>query len=237
MPSAALIVIDMLNTYEHEDAERLVPSVQRVLPAISELVGAAGDADLLTVYVNDNYGDWSAGREELSERARAGAHPELVDPIVPPERTPFVVKARHSIFYETQLEYLLRSQEVEQLVLTGQVTEQCVLYSALDGYVRHFDVVVARDAVAHIYEDLAEAALRMMERNMRAEIVGSASEGLEAVRRLRSPTSGEPTGSELGGSELIGSELIGSAPRAPPWPPRRRDPARRTWRRCGRSGS
>jgi len=34
--------------------------------------------------------------------------------------------------------------------LTGQVTEQCILYSALDAYVRHFEVVVRPDAVAHI---------------------------------------------------------------------------------------
>src|SRR5689334_24713878 len=52
---------------------------------------------------------------------------------------PFVVKARHSIFYETQLEYLLRQEEIERIVLTGQVTEQCILYSALDAYVRHFE--------------------------------------------------------------------------------------------------
>ena len=31
-----------------------------------------------------------------------------------------------------------------------------------------------RDAVAHIHEDLADAALRMMEVNMRAEVVDAA---------------------------------------------------------------
>jgi hypothetical protein len=36
--------------------------------------------------------------------------------------------------------------------------------------VRHFDVVVPPDAVAAIYDDLGEAALRMMERNMGAEL-------------------------------------------------------------------
>jgi nicotinamidase-related amidase len=46
--------------------------------------------------------------------------------------------------------------------------------SALDAYIRHFDVVVPRDAVAHIHEDLAQAALRMMEINMRAEVVAAA---------------------------------------------------------------
>jgi nicotinamidase-related amidase len=51
------------------------------------------------------------------------------------------------------------------------VTEQCILYSALDAYVRHFEVAVAPDAVAHIHADLADAALRMMEINMSAQLV------------------------------------------------------------------
>ena len=58
--------------------------------------------------------------------------------------------------------------------MTGQVTEQCILYSALDAYVRHFEVVVPPDAVAHIDAELGEAALRMMERNMRASVVRAA---------------------------------------------------------------
>lgn len=53
-------------------------------------------------------------------------------------------------------------------MLAGQVTEQCILYSALDGYVRHVAVGVPRDAVAAIHDDLAAAPLQMMERNMRA---------------------------------------------------------------------
>jgi hypothetical protein len=36
------------------------------------------------------------------------------------------------------------------------------VYSALDAYVRRFKVVVHGNVVAHIHEDLADAALRMM---------------------------------------------------------------------------
>ena len=86
----------------------------------------------------------------------------------------FVVKARHSIFFETPLEYLLAQEEVDRVVLIGQVTEQCILYSALDAYIRHLEVAVPRDAVAHIHEHLAEAALEMMELNMDAEICTAA---------------------------------------------------------------
>jgi nicotinamidase-related amidase len=179
--ATALIVIDMLNPYDHEDAEPLMESVAEALPSLRELLHRAPEAGLLTVYVNDNHGDWTAGRGKLTKRALAGAAPQLIEPIAPSEDTPFLVKARHSVFYETQLEYLLRHEEVNRLVLTGQVTEQCVLYSALDGYVRHFEVVVPRTAVAHIHEDLADAALRMMEENMRAQVADSVDEALEAA--------------------------------------------------------
>jgi nicotinamidase-related amidase len=136
-------------------------------------------------YVNDNYGDWNTSAEELAERAQRGRHPELVDPLLPIGDTAFVVKARHSAFYETLLEYILESEGVGRIVLTGQATEQCILYTALDAYVRHFQVTVPRDGVAHIHEDLARSALEMMERNMHAEITNAdqTSLGTENERR------------------------------------------------------
>jgi nicotinamidase-related amidase len=169
--STALIVVDMLNRYEHEDAGPLVESARRVVEPLRALLDDALDREVLTVWVNDNRGDWTAGRSELVEWAREGAEPSLVEAIAPDANVPFVVKARHSVFYGTQLEYLLRQQGCDRLVLAGQVTEQCILYSALDAYVRHFEVVIPRDCVAHIHEDLADAALRMMEINMSAEVL------------------------------------------------------------------
>ncbi len=171
--STALIVIDMLNRYEHEDAELLLESAREIVPVLAGLIESARQSEILTVYVNDNHGDWTAGRSQLSQWALGGADRSVVEPILPDDDMPFLVKARHSVFYATQLEYLLHDAHVDRVVLTGQVTEQCILYSALDAYVRRFDVVVVHDAVAHIHKDLAEAALRMMSRNMRAEIVSS----------------------------------------------------------------
>jgi nicotinamidase-related amidase len=83
---------------------------------------------------------------------------------------PFLPKGRHSIFYETALDHVLRIGDIERVLLVGQVTEQCILYSALDAYLRGYKVVVAPDGVAHIDEDLAQGALRMMQRNMHVDL-------------------------------------------------------------------
>jgi nicotinamidase-related amidase len=170
----ALLVIDMLNPYEHEDADKLAESVSEAVPAVARLLRRAREAGILVIYVNDNYGDWNSSAEELAERAANGRHPELVEPLLPVGDASFVIKARHSAFYATPLEYLLETQDVGRVVLTGQATEQCILYSALDAYVRHLEVTVPRDGVAHIHENLADAALEMMERNMDAEITSCA---------------------------------------------------------------
>jgi nicotinamidase-related amidase len=176
---SALIIVDMLNPYDHEDADRLTGSVEHVIEPISQLVERAIGAGAELIYVNDNSGDWNSSQEELAQRALQGRRRDLVEPILPPDDADFVIKARHTIFYMTPLEYLLSQKEIDHVVLAGQVTEQCILYSALDAYVRHLEVSIPRDGVAHIHEDLAEAALEMMERNMRAEVVSAADCRLE----------------------------------------------------------
>jgi nicotinamidase-related amidase len=171
MSESAVVVIDMINTYEHADADLLLPSVRETLPAVVRLLERARSEGVPVIYVNDNFGEWRSHHGEIVETALAGPHAGLVAPVRPDDASLFVVKARHSIFYETPLTYLLTQLGIKRVVLCGQVTEQCVLYSALDAHIRHFAVTVPEDAVAHIHADLAEAALRMMERNMDAEIV------------------------------------------------------------------
>lgn len=171
MSDTALLVVDMLNSYQHEDATPLARCVTNTVEPLAGIINRARDRDDVDViYVNDNYGDFTATRESIVRSALEGEKPELVRPIVPDDGWPFLEKVRHSAFYATPLGYLLTRLETKRIVLTGQVTEQCILYTALDAYIRHFDVIVPSDAVAHIDPDLGNAALRMMERNMRARV-------------------------------------------------------------------
>jgi nicotinamidase-related amidase len=172
--TSALVVIDMINTYDHPDADLLVKSVREALPTIRAVIGRARERGVAVIYVNDNFGRWRSHHDELIGTALRGRYADLVEPVLPDDDSLFVVKARHSIFFQTPLEYLLQQNGVEHIVLCGQATEQCVLYSALDAHIRRLDVTVVRDAVAHIHADLADAALRMMERNMGARLANAA---------------------------------------------------------------
>jgi nicotinamidase-related amidase len=172
MGDTAVLVIDMMNAYRHPDADVLIPNVATMVDALRDIVaGARRRGDVEVIYVNDNYGDFTAEPSDLVRAALAGERPDLVKPVMPGENCRFLTKVRHSAFYATPLDYLLRRLKTQRVVLTGQVTEQCVLYSALDAYIRHFEVIVPPDAVAHIDAELGKAALRMMQRNMGARLV------------------------------------------------------------------
>ncbi|MFJ9407164.1 isochorismatase family cysteine hydrolase [Streptomyces sp. NPDC101393] len=178
MATKALIVVDMLSLYDHPDAELLRRSVRDVLPNVRRMIERARASDVVVIYVNDNFGLWRSHHDELLDIVLSGPHAELVEPVRPEPDSLFVVKTRHSIFYDTPLEYLLGRHGIDSVLLCGQVTEQCILYSALDAHIRHLDVIVAEDACASIHRDLAAAALQMMERNMQARVVRSTDDGL-----------------------------------------------------------
>jgi nicotinamidase-related amidase len=172
MSEVAVLVIDMLNTYLHQDADVLVPNVAAIVDPLAEMISRARERDDVDlIYVNDNYGDFEADFGDIADAALTGERPDLVAPIAPDGNSLRLLKVRHSAFYSSSLDYLLGRLEVRRLVLTGQVTEQCILYTALDAYVRHYPVVVAPDAVAHIHPGLGDAALTMMQKNMHVELV------------------------------------------------------------------
>lgn len=165
----------MLNTYQHPDAENLIPNVEKIIEPLADLVRRARETDDVDlVYINDNYGDFTAQFSDIVRSACDGARPDLVKPILPADECRVMTKVRHSAFYASPLDYLLNRLETKRVILTGQVTEQCILYTALDAYVRHFPVVIPTDAVAGIDNELCEAALKMMEQNMSAELTTAA---------------------------------------------------------------
>ncbi|MFD5747488.1 isochorismatase family protein [Streptomyces sp. NPDC127033] len=162
MAGSALIVIDMINTHGHQDAELLLPAAEAAMPGTVSLLDRARVEGIPVIYANDNWGHWRSHHGAFVDEVLARATGRSRGTAAPGRGVPLHCQGQHSIFYETPLTEL----GVDQVVLTGQVTEQCVLYSALDAHIRHLGVVVPADAVAVIHPDPAEAALTMMRRNM-----------------------------------------------------------------------
>jgi len=159
----ALLLVDVLNDFEHEDGEKLLESFRSRHDGFVAALERARADGLTVVYANDTYGDWRGNGSALVQRALEGRGGELVEAIAPDENDCFVVKPRYSAFDHTPLELILREREVERLLLGGMSTEGCVAQTAIDGRELGFKVTVLANACATIDEGIEQVALEYLE--------------------------------------------------------------------------
>jgi nicotinamidase-related amidase len=79
-----------------------------------------------------------------------------------------VLKSTLSGFFQTPLETMLRSGGAKTLVLAGFATDNCVLFTAADAYMRDFTVVLATDCLAAQSTGEHRAALKRMKTLLKA---------------------------------------------------------------------
>ena len=86
----------------------------------------------------------------------------------PREEDYFVLKPKHSGFFATTLEILLRYLRSETLILTGIAGNFCVLFTANDAYMRDYNLIVPRDCTVSNTPKENEAALELMRKFLKA---------------------------------------------------------------------
>ena len=71
-------------------------------------------------------------------------------------------KKRLSAFYTTDLEFLLRNIRKNTIVITGIMTDCCVLSTSFDGSNRGYNVLVPRDLTRGFNPEMEEAAFNII---------------------------------------------------------------------------
>jgi nicotinamidase-related amidase len=97
----------------------------------------------------------------------------VVELLVPDEADYFVLKPKHSGFFNTTLDLLLEYLQVETLVITGMATDACVLFTAADAYMRDLEVIIPSDCVTALTVPAHRQALAHMRRVLKADVVSS----------------------------------------------------------------
>jgi nicotinamidase-related amidase len=89
----ALLLVDVVNDFRHEDGERLLASFRERHGGLAAALDAARAANVPVVYANDNHGIWDGDAPGLVRRAvEEGLGGDLVAAIAPREGDRFVVK-------------------------------------------------------------------------------------------------------------------------------------------------
>lgn len=81
-----------------------------------------------------------------------------------------MLKPKHSGFYSTTLDLLLKHLGADTLILAGFTADICILFTANDAYMRDYRLVIPADCVASQDETENRRALSFMERVLKADI-------------------------------------------------------------------
>jgi nicotinamidase-related amidase len=183
--TTAVVVLDLISDFRFPDGARLLRAALPVAHRIQQLRRRAKAAGVPIVYVNDNLGKWQSDRHELlkhclSERSRGK---EVVQKVAPEDDDYFIFKPRHSGFFATPLAALLHESSVKRLIVTGTTSHQCVLFTAMDAYVRDFELIVPRDCIAASNATQTRHALFVLKEALSARTPLSASLRFRRARR------------------------------------------------------
>jgi nicotinamidase-related amidase len=127
----ALLLIDVINDFDFPEGDQLLKHARPMARILLRLKRRAQKAGVPVIYINDNFGRWkSYFRRTVDYCARHGRGRDIVKLLRPEEDDYFVLKPKHSGFFSTTLETLLRYLETQTLILTGIAGNFCVLFTA-----------------------------------------------------------------------------------------------------------
>jgi nicotinamidase-related amidase len=165
-----LLIIDMINAFDFEGADTMLPRALGAARAIARLKARARRAGVPAVYVNDNFGRWRSDFRQLLDHCLESPGREVCNLLSPEEDDYFVLKPKHSGFQFTTLDVLLEHLGATTLILTGVAGNFCVLFTAHDAYMRDFQLFVPRDCIASRAEEEDRFALEHMASVTKADV-------------------------------------------------------------------
>ncbi len=162
--ASALLVVDMQIFFLDAASPTFTCGGVAILPTVKRLVDAFRRANRPVIFTRHVHhpgnldsgitGWWWEGKC-LEGSPESEIHPDLTP--MPDEK--IVFKHRYSAFYNTDLETVLRCLKVEDIVISGIMTNMCCESTARDAYYRDYRVFFLADGTGSISEEMHLASL------------------------------------------------------------------------------
>ncbi|MET0386065.1 MAG: isochorismatase family cysteine hydrolase [Polyangiales bacterium] len=181
----ALLLIDVLNSMQFEGSQPFATRAASVGQRIAALKAEAKRVGVPVIYVNDNsHGRWRSDLTTMLKHGFARETPggPVLRELAPAPDDYVVLKPKHSGFYATPLDTVLQYMRVKRLVLAGFTTDQCVLFTASDAFIRDYQLFVPSDCTATVEPADAEPALRLMRARLHVDTRHAADLDWQALR-------------------------------------------------------
>ncbi|MEE9583928.1 MAG: isochorismatase family cysteine hydrolase [Candidatus Brocadiales bacterium] len=159
----ALLIIDMLNDFVVKGAPLKVPGARGIIGNIRRQINKARRNNIPIIYCCDSHSKDDREFEVWPPHAVRGSRgAEIIEELKPRPEDLVVKKRTYSGFYRTALDKTLKRLGVQHLILTGVLTNVCILYTAADANMRGYEVSVPEDCVAALRAEDHRFALRQI---------------------------------------------------------------------------
>jgi len=180
---AAVLVIDMQNeivakTGGYAEHGYDISGIRQAIPVIRRVLDAAKEMNLLVTYAEFVHRDrrgsplvdgpsvqLHSSEAWVSDVVEGTWEAQTVDELSPEPEDAVILKSRASAIYNTYLGNILRSHGIRSVILTGCLTDGCVLKTAVDMTHQGFYPLVIRDGVGSLTAENHDLGLRYMEKN------------------------------------------------------------------------
>lgn len=161
---SALLIIDMQEFFLDPHSPSFTCGGLAILPVLKRLVGVFRQKDRPVIYSRhvhhpDNLDSGILGWWWQGMCKEGSPDSEIHQEIAPLPKEKVIFKHRYSAFYNTDLETILRCLKIEDLVVTGVMTNMCCESTARDAYYRDYRVFFLADGTGSINEEMHLASL------------------------------------------------------------------------------
>ena len=183
----ALLLIDVINDLKFEGSEAIVAQAESMAGPLARLKRRATAAGVPAIYINDNFGQWRSDFRRTVAHCTSRSSPgrRVSTRLRPTARDYFVLKPKHSGFFDTTLDTLLEALHVRRLILTGIAGNICVLFTANDAHMREYKIFAPADCIVSNTAADNDHALRQIQKVMKGNVAASTRLRFHARPRTR----------------------------------------------------
>ncbi len=168
----ALLIIDMLNDFVLDGAPLKVPKIKKIIEPIKREIEKARSEGYPIIYLCDSHEKDDKEFKMFPPHAvRNTEGSKIIKELKPQGNDIIVRKSTFSGFFNTDLDKILRKLSVKKLIITGDVTNICILYTAADAVMRGYEVDVVKNAVIGLSRRDHKFALDQMRKILKVNIV------------------------------------------------------------------
>ena len=171
----ALLLIDVINDLACDGSDAIVTQAESMARSLARLKRRATAAGVPTIYINDNFGQWRSDFRSTVAHCTARSSPghRVSSRLRPTARDYFVLKPKHSGFFDTTLDTPLETLRIRRVILAGIAGNICVLFTANDAYMREYKIFAPADCIVSNTAADNDHALRQIHTVLKGNVSAS----------------------------------------------------------------